>query len=224
MDLILKVFIFVIIVVAVLSGVILMTQSGSSQHSQGINQSSAEQLVLSDLKATHPNASISVTSVSPSVLSTTTNQSWNIVVSLAYNSSRPCPTFLTEAFDYPATGLAPTTYDIYTNYSSHVCIVYGYTNSTTQSYPISVPEVAIARSYNTMAPYLVNFVNTFSYDRTVVAAKYYSSLAASATPLGRGISDAWLVNYSSQAANYNQYVLLNQSGRIIGNYTIMKTT
>ncbi len=211
MDLLLKVGILIFILVALIGIAFLAFVHPSA--TGPITQAQAEQLVLNDVKASSPNATVSVISVSPSILE---NNSWDAVLSVVYNGTRPCPTLIIQEFDYPATGLQPST-DV--NYTTR-CVVYGL--STAPSYVISSPEIAIARSYNTMTPVLLNFVTDYGYKNVNVYAAFYSNITANATPLGVPFSNSWIVNYTSAHANYNQYVVLGQSGQILGNYTITK--
>ncbi len=198
MDLIMKVFVIVIIAIAVLSGVLMiMNGSSGNQGQKPLNETTATQLVLTDLKASNPNATINILSITPSMLQ---NKSWNIVVSFAYNSTRPCPRYLTEAFDYPATGLAPTTYDIFTNYTAGQCKVFVATNSTT----INVPEIAIATAFNANA--VQKFISLNRYNETSAKAQLNGTV--------------WVINYSAPYAGYYQYVKLNMYGKLIGNYTV----
>jgi len=219
MDLIIKIGILVLIVVGVISvGWLFATHQSSSK----LTQSQAEQLVLSDVKQSNQNATVSVVSVTNSTLEA---NSWQIILSVIYNGTRPCPTLFIEGFDYPATGLVPSTDNLYTegmpNPLKEGCTIYGL--SSAPSYVISSPEVAIARSYNsTMAPQLYTYVNDFGYNNTVVHATFYPELSATATPTDASYSNVWIVNYSAVGSGYNDYVILAQSGHIVANYTLSK--
>lgn len=208
MDLFAKVGIVVIalIIIAAVAFVIAShTNSGGN-----IPSSSAESLVISDLKSANPNANITVVSVSPSTLEA---GSWNIALAVAYNTTRPCPTLSIEAFDYPATGLVPSVDSLYTK----GCVIYGI--SQAPSYVISSPLIAIANSYNQTSSPAKGYVSTFGYNNTVVRAKYYATLNASATPLNATYYNVWLVNYTSKYATYSLFLLTASSGNIIANYT-----
>ncbi len=167
----------------------------------------AVQYVLSDVRASNPSANITIINVSSSKV-----VSWNITLSVVYNASKPCPTLFIEYFDYPATGLVPTTENRYTAN----CVVYGL--STAQPYVISSPYIAIARSYNQSAQ-MRAYVHTFGYNNTTVHANFYSALGASATPLGENFTSVWLINYTAKSAGYSEYAILGSSGAVIANYT-----
>ena len=168
MDLILKVGVLIVVLVVVISVVWLLA---SHQKSGQLTQSQAEQLVLSDVKQSNPNATISVVSVTNSPLEA---NSWQITLSVTYNGSRPCPTLLIEGFDYPATGLVPSTDNLYTK----GCVIYGLSNAP--SYVISSPEIAIVRSYTANSATITHYVSTYGYNNTIVHASSISCLSTSA--------------------------------------------
>lgn len=217
MDLILKVGILIVVLVVMISAVWLFT---AHQSSGQLTETQAKQLVLNDVKASNPNATVSAISVTNSTLEA---NSWQIILSVIYNATRPCPTLFIEGFDYPATGLVPSTDNLYTkgtlNSSANGCIIYGL--STAPSYVISSPEVAIARSYNsTTAPQLYTYVRGFGYDNVAVHAAFYANPCQNASCNYPG--NVWIVNYSAVDASYNEYVVLDQSGALVGNYTANK--
>jgi hypothetical protein len=211
MNLIMKVLVLVVAIIVVAGVVLYAFGSGGGGNNQALTQAKAEQLVLSDVNATNPGALVTIENVSPSALA---SNSWNIVLSVVYNATTPCPTLLIEGFDYPATGLSPSTYNQYTN----KCVIYGL--STAPSYVIGSQYIAIARSYNNTVAY--NYVNTYGYKTAVVHAKFYSTLYANQTPIGNQFTSVWLVNYSAVPATYNQYLILSLSGSLLGNYTSTK--
>ncbi len=179
---------------------------------KNITSGQAQQLVLTDVRAQNPSAVVSIVNVSPSTL---VSGSWNIFLVVIYNATRPCPTLFIESFDYPATQLLPTTDNLYTSH----CVVNE--PPSTPSYVISSPYIASARSYNASS-IVRGYVSTYGYNETVVHATFYQSMNASVTPLNVTAGSVWLVNFSAGSSGYNQYVLLSQAGRIIGNYTASK--
>jgi hypothetical protein len=210
MDLLLKVGILIIVLIVIFGAAFLIfVHTGQSGP---LTQAQAQQIVLNDIKASNPNATVTVVSSSPSP---SFNNSWSIVLAIVYNATRPCPTLFIEGFDYPATGLS-ISHGIDNLYTTK-CVISGL--STAPTYVISSPEIAIARSYNTSSPELVNYVTLYGYNNVNVYATFYANLGASATPLGQSFSNIWLVNYTAKNAPYSQYVVLAQSGQIIGNYT-----
>lgn len=169
----------------------------------------AVQLVLKDMRNSTPDANISVITVQPSTLKT---GSWNIVLSVVYNASKPCPTLFIETFDYPALGFVPSVDNLYTSH----CVIYGI--STAPSYVISSPYIAIARSYNQSFAPVTSYVKTFGYNNTVVHARFLSQ-GGNATPLNGNFTSVWLVNYTAKNAPYSEYVVMSSSGTIVANYT-----
>lgn len=207
MDLLGKVAIVVVILVVVFSaGFIIFKRSTESQ----LTSSQAVQFVINDLKASNPGANITIINVSNSTLK---RGSYNIVLSIIYNATRPCPTLLIEGFDYPATGLVPSVDNLYTKN----CEIYGLTGAP--SYVISSPEIAIARSYNQGIGQITNYVSTFGYNNTIVTARFYPSLSDNVTHLGQNFHNVWLIKYNAMNANYSVYAVLNSSGAVAGNYT-----
>ncbi len=209
MDLLLKVATLVVVLVIIFSAVFLVfvrpSQTGP------VTQAQAQQLVLNDVKAANPNAAVTVVASTPSTLEA---NSWSIVLSVVYNATRPCPTLFIQEYDYPALGLSPSTDNLYTT----KCIIYGL--SAAPTYVISSPEIAIARSYNSSASELVNYVNDYGYNNVNVYATFYTNFTS--PELNKSFNNVFLVNYTANNAPYNQYVVLGQSGQIVGNYTISK--
>ena len=213
MDLLVKVGIAAVILIAIFAVILLFkyTTSGGP-----LTASQAQQIVQRDLKLANPNASITVINVTPSTLA---SGSWSIFVSLVYNATRPCPTLYLEEYDYPATGLVPSVANLYTSH----CVIYGLPNSSSQysTYLITAPEVAIAKSFNTSFPALVLYVNTYGYNNTNVYATHYQNLTLSnaIAPFGNKFFNIWLINYTATRAPYSEYVVLSSTGSIIFNYT-----
>ncbi len=210
MDLILKVGVLIVVLVVIFSVAWALSSHASSTK---VTQSQAEQLVLNDVKQSNPNATVTVVSVTNSTLEA---NSWQVILSVTYNGTRPCPTLLIEGFDYPATGLVPSTDNLYTK----GCVIYGLSNAP--SYVISSPEIAIVRSYTANSTTIMHYVGTYGYNNTVVHAAFYPSLRANATPIGMQFSNVWLVNYSAAGTSYNLLAVLAQSGQIQGTYNSSK--
>jgi hypothetical protein len=178
-----------------------------------LTASQAEQFVINDLKSGSPSANITVINVSNSTLK---KGSYNIVLSIVYNATRPCPTLFIEAFDYPATGLVPSIDNLYTK----DCIIYGISDAP--SYVISSPEIAIARSYNQSVNHGINqvtyYVSDYGYNNTAVTAQYYPYLNNTQTNLGKSYYNVWLVRYKAAAANFSVYTVIGNS-TVLANYT-----
>lgn len=210
MELFARVGVIAVLVIAIAALAFIATGHGISAP---LTQDQAVQYVLSDVRSNNPAANISVIAVSPSVLKA---GSWDIVLSVVYNATRPCPTLFIEAFDYPATGFVPSVDNLYTTR----CVVYG--ASTAPSYVISSPYIAIARSYNQSFAPITDYVGAFGYNNTQVRARYFANLNESETPLQRPFQNVWLINYTARYATYSEFVIMTASGSMLANYTLAK--
>ena len=211
MDLFAKVAIAAVIIIAIAIVAFYLVRAHSTP---SVTEQQAESFVISDLEQSNPNASINIVSASPSLLK---SGSWDIVVSIIYNGTRACPTVMVRSFDYPALTLSSVV-DSYTS-GTVPCFVHGLSNVT--SYFISLPEVAIAAATNSSAA-AESYTSLFGYNETIVHAHYYTNITASSTPLGKNLSDAWLVNYTALDANYSEYVALSGAGRVLGSFSMQK--
>lgn len=211
MDLIGKVAIIVILLIVIFSaGFILFKHSVQTQ----FTAQQAKQVVLNDLKASNPRANITVINVSNSTLE---KNSYNVVLSIVYNSTSPCPTLFIEEYDYPATGLVPSVDNLYTKN----CIIFGLSNAP--SYVIGSPIIAVARSYNQSVAHNVtqvtNYVSDFGYNNIMTTAMFYPSLNNTNTHLSQSYYNVWLIRYKAAAANYSIYTVLDSSGAVVDNYS-----
>lgn len=163
----------------------------------------AEQIVINDVKTTSPNANITIISVSNSTIQ---KGSYNVVLSVVYNATKPCPTLSIEEFDYPALSLVPNINNLYTK----TCVIYGLSDAP--SYVIISPEIAIVRSYTQNNKLISSYVNSYGYNNTYVRAKFYSYL-------NQSFQNVWIINYTAKNANHSAYVVLSSSGTVIYNYT-----
>ena len=197
-------FIAAAIIVLVIAGVIFIYGNGA--HAAPLTESRAIQIVGSDIRAGSPAANITLISVSNS---SAERNSWNIVYSVAYNVTRPCPTLQIEGFDYPATGLVPSIDNLYTQ----ACTIYGISDAPT--YVISSPEIAIVRSYTIHNSTIDNYVSDYGYNNTRVYARFYQNLPASDTPSGSNMSAVWVVRYSANGASSSEYAVMNQAGSML---------
>lgn len=205
MGLLTRVAIIVLILIVVFTAGFLIFRRTTSHQ---LTPQQAEQFVINDLKSSNPSANISVISITNSTLKA---GSYNIVLSIVYNATRPCPTLFIEGFDYPATGLVPSIDNLYTKN----CVIYGLSDAP--SYVISSPEIAIARSYNQGIGQITSYVSTYGYNNTVVTAKFYPSL--NDTSLGNNFYNAWLIRYRATNSNYSIYAVMDSSGTVVGNYS-----
>jgi hypothetical protein len=168
----------------------------------------ASDLVVKDIKAQNPNANVTVISISNSTLRA---ESWQIVTSVVYNGSKPCPTLFIDVFDYPALGLQNYTANLYTS----DCMINGLSDAP--SYVISSPEIAIVRSYSSNYSAIRSYVRRFGYANTSVTARFEGQI--NNTAFGNE-TNIWLVKYSATKANYSLYATLNQSGSILNSYNV----
>jgi hypothetical protein len=168
----------------------------------------AESLVVNDIKTQNPNANVTVISVSNSTLEP--GKSWQVVASVIYNGSKPCPIVMIDVFDYPALGLQNYTANLYTR----GCVINGLTSAP--SYVISLPQIAIARSYSLNDTAIMDYVSKFGYGNTFVSASFKGQTQTNS--IFGNESNVWLVRYKATNANYSLNAVLNQSGMITQTY------
>jgi hypothetical protein len=211
MDLLGKVAVIVVLLIVISSAVLILTKRNTQAQ---FTSAQAEQFVLNDLKSSNPGANITVINVSNSTLK---SGSYNIVLSIVYNSTTPCPTLFIEEYDYPATGLVPSLDNLYTKN----CVIHGLSNAP--SYVISSPEIAIVKSFNQSpnknVSQIKDYVNTFGYANTQVSATFYPFLNNTQTHQSQSYYNVWLIKYHANSANYSVYAILDSSGAVAGNYT-----
>ncbi len=216
MNLIFKVGIFAVIVAVAM--ILVYSGAVSKLFKQApISKLEAQAIVIKDLNKSYPTANISIINVSPS---SSQNSSWNFVVKMVYNKTKPCPTLLIIEYNYPAAGLVPSLYNLYTD----KCIINGTSNSTNNkyySYIISTPEIATVRAYD-LSTALKNYVYTFGYNETNASAEYYKILQNSSTPLNKTMNNVWLIKFDANDATYSEYAVLNQNGTISGEFSLQK--
>ena len=209
MDLLGKVAVIVVVFI-VIAGIGFYAYGILTNPSTTLTAPKAEQIVISDLKLHNPSADVTLINVTPSPLA---SGSWSMTFSVVYNATRPCPTLFIEGFDYPATGLVPSIDNLYTEN----CTIYGL--SAAPTYVISSPAIAIVKSYDSGFAPISNYVSAYGYNNTVVHARFFNILAQNMTPLNRTFYNIWSINYTASGASYSQFVILNSSGTIAGNYT-----
>ena len=222
MDLLAKVAIVTILIIVVL-GVGFITFKYAAKGPGTVTAAQAGQVVTRDLKLQYPNASIDLINITKSNL---TNDSWNVFVSVVFNSTRPCPTVYLLDSDYPATELVLSVANLYTSKCE------GLSNAKQDlpfyTYIVTNPEIAIAQSYNISEsgayPGIVDYVNgNGGYNNTVVNATRYQSLNSTIKPfITKQYYNVWLINYTAKYAQYSYIVIMNTSGVILGNYTVPK--
>lgn len=193
--------IIAILAIILAAGLFILFQKA---HSTQLTAQGAEALVVNDIKTQNPTAN--VTLLPPGVTNSTLEKgSFTIPLSVVYNGSRPCPTFLIETFDYPATGLHPSNDTQLTSYSDGVCKVY--IEGAIPSYP----PVFIAAAYATGNSMVLSYVSKFGYANTSVSASYESNFSSNQ-------SNIWLIRYSTLRTSNSLYVIVDPSGKVMQAY------
>ena len=209
MDLLYKVLLVIVVVIAISALVFVIFQSTVTPAK--LTAAQAVKFVLRDLNQSNPNALYSVINVSNST--SRPGSSYYIVLSVVQNATKPCPSLSMESFDYPAFGLVPQQDNVFIAN----CNVTGL--SAAPSNISSSPELAIVRSYSSNNTMIKNYVSTFGYGNTNVYAKFYPYLNENITHLGQSFYNVWLVHYIASNAKYSIYAVLDSSGSIAGNYS-----
>lgn len=204
MQLLSKVAIVTIILVAIAIVATFAFRHTTSQSQ--VTASYAKGFVLSDLYQHSPTGIFNVINVSKS---SSNPNSWVIVLSAAYNSTKPCPTYLTETFNYPSTNLAPVINNIYASQ----CKVHQV--STTHGSNIGLPIMAIAEATSIQTPIVSNYISTYSYNNTFVHAKFYPSFNKTLNNVSVDFNNMWIINYTAINANNSVYVILDKFGKFI---------
>jgi hypothetical protein len=163
----------------------------------------AKSLVISDIEAQNPTANVTFL---PGASNSTLPNSFYIPLSVVYNGSKPCPTVMIEAFNYPAGGLRPINDTQASAFDSGNCNIY-----VQGSLPPYAP-LFIASSYASGNSLIRSYVNRFGYVNTfVTASRGDSAIVGNQT-------NVWLVTYKAVNANYSLYAILNPSGTVTQAY------
>ncbi|MCL4373463.1 MAG: hypothetical protein M1360_00075 [Candidatus Marsarchaeota archaeon] len=217
MDLLVRVGIAAIVLIALIGALFLFKSISVPQYSE----SQAVSIVMSKLNNTFPGASISIINVSRENLSAgigQQRQSWYIVASIVENATRACPALSIESFSYPGSGLLPT---IINNYTSLNCTISGLASAP--YYIINSPYVAQVKSYTSGYYPIVAYVDKYGYANTDVSARYMPELSnRNFTALNRTFSNVWLVLYSASHSNFSLYVVMSNTGGIIYSFNQSK--
>jgi hypothetical protein len=174
--------------------------------SKPLTSAQAEALVLKDIQQEYPNAVFSVISISKSNL---TADSWNVVLNVVYNSTRPCPEVMTEGFDYPAVTLVPSDEVLYAS----DCKVYGF--GYAPDYVISQPYIAITRAYESGNTSILNYVGEHGYNNTSAYASYYKTGNSFLYSIGINSTDAWIIKYNATDTANVLYAAMGTNGTIL---------
>ncbi len=163
--------------------------------SSTLTESQAISLVKQDILKSSPNALLNVTNVTNS-----SSGGWNIVMSVIFNATTPCPSYYAYVFNYPQYGFVYRVQNTYVNN----CQISGFNSS--QSFLISSFPAAIVRSYELGISNVSRFINTYGYSNMNVSANFLKSFKV----YNQTYQNVWLVRYSASTANYSVYVVLQQ--------------
>ncbi len=214
MDLFAKIIITTIAVVFVLGivfGVVLLLYHATPKP---LTKAQAEGLILKDMEQAYPNANLSLISASRSNL---TNDSWNVVINVAYNYSRACPEVVTEGFDYPAVNLVPSDEILY----SSGCRLYGF--GAAPNYIITNPYIAMVRAYDSNNSAIMDYVSNYTYNNTNVYARFYSAANPELLGIGINSTDSWVIEYTSPNSKSILYALMKTSGNVVSTTLVNAT-
>jgi uncharacterized protein (UPF0333 family) len=215
MDLLEKVVILIVILVAVSLVVFWATKAQPSQKVAPPTKSQVEQFVYSYLSQASPGAQINIINATQSTIG---NDSWDVFVGIVYNATSPCPTVVEQDYNYPAINLAPRYDNNITAYNNGVCTLYSGANTSIAG--MNLPAIAQVKSY-IGSQQARTYVKTFGYNNTHVQTQFlksfnYSGAAASHSGM---IQNVWQVNYTAKIAAYSYYTILNDSGNLVFGYT-----
>lgn len=203
MELLMRVVVLAVIVIAVFLAAYLIVTSISPMSS--VTKEQAENLVVGDLMSKYPGAEINITNATSSIYP----GSWEIIVGIIVNSTSPCPSYFVDTFEYPKFGFVNRTQNTYTG----DCKIQAYS----QGQRLYNSPVAITRAYNVSG--VKDYLGAFGFGNVTVTARNYTA----AKLQGTDYSSIWLVNYSSARASYNFYVVLSQlNGSILNAYNNTK--
>jgi hypothetical protein len=169
-----------------------------------VTMQGAEGLVINDIKAQNPTANVTLL---PGV--TNASGSFIIPLSVVYNGTSPCPTLITETFNYPALGLQPIQDTQASASVAGNCQVY-----IQGSLPPYGP-IFIASSYADNNATIRSYVDTFGYNNTSVTARFITSTNST---ISGNETNVWAVTYQASTANYMISAILGQSGKILQTY------
>ena len=218
MELLFKTATAVAIVVVIIAGAYLY-MVWANHSSNALTEAQAVSLIMSDLSAHYSNSMITILNSS---MSTAHAGSWSVLARIILAQGTPCPSVMTESFDYPATGVLNAT-EVYSNYSNGMCHVYAAPGSGLTGI-VGLPAMAIATPTNESYEPLMSFIASHGFNSVhAEAGQIMYSDGVNMTSInatnstGANFSPAWLINYTSD--NSTLHVILSTSGRVLYNYT-----
>lgn len=222
MELLFKTAIAVAVIVVVISAFFLYWELLGQGGGQ-LTSLQAASLVRSDILQHYSGAQVTILNVSNSSIH---SGSWDILTRIIYNQTTPCPSVLTEDFDYPATGLINQT-TIYSTYADGACVVNLNAGQASEQYNIiGLPALAIAMPLNRSFAPLVSFIQVNGFrnidsSAQQIEASVADNISASigSTAAFNSTSALWLVNYTSHVTGRTMHLIIDASGHILLNYT-----
>ncbi len=184
MDLLAKVLILAVVLIAVLASARYLVSQSPGQ----VSNAQAVASVTNYLNTNYPGAVVNITSVNASQVP----GSWHIVAAIINNASSACPDYFVESFDYPKFGFVPTPQNNYTS----GCVIYGVQKGL--PYNVTSYPVAVAKSYDYNLTQVRIFMNRYGYSNVQVSATYHNSITLDY----KNYSHVWLVTYSDTHAPY----------------------
>jgi hypothetical protein len=201
----------VIFVLGIVFGAVLVLYHPSTTP---LTSAQAEALVLKDVQQEYPNAVFNVISISRSNL---TKDSWNVVLDVVYNSTKPCPEVMTEGFDYPAVTLVPSDEVLYAS----ACKVYGY--GYAPDYVISQPYIAMDRAFESGNSSIINYISSHGYNNTNAYASFYRTANPFLLSLGINSTRMWIIKYNATDTKSVLYAAMSGTGVVVSTVVINAT-
>jgi hypothetical protein len=139
--------------------------------------------------------------------------SWQVLASVVENATSPCPSYQSYYYIYPKFGLVNVTENIYTT---------GIPNCTVRYYApgnkvTSAPE-AITLAHNISS--VRQYIQSYGFSNVKVSAMPYNQTIIS----GRNFSNVWWISYVAPKANYTLYAVISQNnGSVIKTASLPKS-
>ena len=139
------------------------------------------------------------------VITSPTNDSWQIKARVTFNYSFPCPVRMNVYYDYPRKGFIETPPEYITK-DCTVC-------KGVETCVLGTPEEAVIASHTLSgSDSVTNFIN--SHSNPQAAAKFYSDYIDPVEH--KEYSNVWVVKWTSDTTNYGLIVLVSNNASILG--------
>ncbi|MGC8495931.1 MAG: hypothetical protein ACP5MX_01855 [Candidatus Micrarchaeia archaeon] len=204
------------VVIALLVGIIFLFKSAPQPQQ---TEQEAISIVMKEVNNTFPGAKVGIVNVSNTTIGSgpSAKVSWTIVLSIVRNATRPCPILSIESYSYPETVLLPTAINNYTQYSNGYCTINN--ESNLPGYVIASPYIAQARSFDLNLASLKSFISKVGYANTIVSASYMQKINVPISGSQKNFTNAWLIRYSSPLSSNSLYIIMNDTGALLYNYS-----